>query len=292
MRRSLLVPAFLVAIWFGAVRAEAGDGEEGALDEVRRLQPPDRPVAQTSAGPDRFDKIELPPAVRAFLEVADRFVETYPRSSYRGKVEWQAARALYDYNHFAAAFARFERIALAADPDPELCAHAKALAVDCLAVQREFKALSAWLSRFDDSACGLRLRPKRMPTKPPAAPVDPDPALDALEFFAGCWSYYSVDAGYRVCWHRRGAEWLGHTETVGPMARPSWAGMAILRTKQGLVLVDADDSKPKRLMKADADRVVFGSGATRLEIVRDKNTGELLITRGGSTHRFKSVAVD
>jgi hypothetical protein len=45
--------------------------------------------------------------------------------------------------------------------------------------------------------------------------------LDALAFLQGCWSKWEVDWGFRLCWKRAGAAWLGSLDSQGPMG-PTW----------------------------------------------------------------------
>ena len=128
-------------------------------------------------------------------------------------------------------------------------------------------------------ACG----PQTTPASPAAAapPVanhrvaDADPGLDALAFLRGCWSKWEVDWGFRMCWKRTGAAWLGSFDSQGPMG-PKWhVDFRITRGAQALVWTAATTSPTTwfaatpivELTASGRDLAVFGSRAAPVDRV-------------------------
>ena len=89
------------------------------------------------------------------------------------------------------------------------------------------------------SACGADpLAPASRPTSTDLSIADADarPHPDALvrdfehellSFIDGCWSFWNVDYGERLCWTRTTSGWRGELAIFGPMARPATAALEI-----------------------------------------------------------------
>ena len=109
-----------------------------------------------------------------------------------------------------------------------------------------------------------------LPATPPVAnhrDADADLDLDALAFLRGCWSKWEVDWGFRMCWKRAGAAWVGSLDSEGPMG-PKWhVDFRIARGAQALAWT-ASTTCPRtwfaanpvvELTASGRDLAVFGS---------------------------------
>lgn len=119
------------------------------------------------------------------------------------------------------------------------------------------------------AACGPQPA-TAVPATPPIAnhrDADAAPGLDALAFLQGCWSKGMVDWGFRMCWKRAGAAWLGSFDTQGPKG-PAWH--VDFRITRGVHTLEwtASTTSPKtwfaenpvvELTASGRDLAVFGS---------------------------------
>lgn len=79
----------------------------------------------------------------------------------------------------------------------------------------------------------------------PAPPVPiVDTELEALSFVVGCWRHWSVDWGFRVCWQREGAAWVGRYVSGGSMGPSSKTILRIARGDLGLTLTTKGACEP------------------------------------------------
>lgn len=76
---------------------------------------------------------------------------------------------------------------------------------------------SLWLLAL--VACG-GAPPAAIAHHAPAPIAPPSYGRDPLAFLEGCWSEWSVDWGFDICWKRAGeARWLGSSRSQGPMGK-------------------------------------------------------------------------
>jgi hypothetical protein len=201
-------------------------------------------------------------------------------------IAFAEARAHYDKNQLDAAIAGFSAIALAAAPDQERCEVAANLALDAMHVRGDREAMERFAREWEQSAC--RRPPRRDP--PEKLVARKDPALDALSFLDGCWTYWSVDWGFTLCWQREEGSWDGSVITDGAGAgagKREHLGLQIIHDGNGLVLSAGATqwSLFRELQRAPV--TVFDGGMSAAkpqqpELVIQYRLGELLISRGES----------
>ena len=125
------------------------------------------------------------------------------------------------------------------------------------------------------AACG-----SAPPPQPIAHRAEPSaaPPLDQLAFLEGCWSEWSVDWGFDLCWKRDGAGWTGRSTSYGPMGKHWDVGFRIVPTARGFALTSIENTlewwdRYRAVASASSSHahVAFGTGTHAVAFVRRGN---------------------